>query len=298
MKYILAIMACLLSSQMVNAQTPAYSLSHWPSTGSYAMIAFDGNDHRAQTIYSSSYFSGMPRGEVTAVYFRCSAMTARDTITYHNVDVSLGNTVDTQFNSYGTWDTFRTELTRVYSAPTHFFSGAAVSGTWFKFSTSASFTYDPAQHLVVELRHGPEGANNYGGFRLLATTIEPVAYKTLAGPRDSIRSKFGESHYLMDVGFDIAPNGVPGIENLRSLGLFPNPCTEAQFMLSLSAKKPMRMLSITLTDAVGRQVLHKEFSGVGTEFFEGIPTAGLAKGLYLARITAGGESLSRKLIIE
>lgn len=102
----------------------------------------------------------------------------------------------------------------------------------------------------------------------------------------------------MDVGFDIAPNGVPGIENLRSLGLFPNPCAEAHFMLSLSAKKPMRTLCITLTDAAGRQARYKEFHGVGTDFFEGIPTAGLAKGLYLARITAGGESLSRKLIIK
>ncbi len=69
-------------------------------------------------------------------------------------------------------------------------------------------------------------------------------------------------------------------------------------MLSLSAKEPMRNLSITLTDAAGRQVLRKEYSNVGNDFFEGIRTQGLAKGMYIVRINAGGEQLSRQLIIQ
>jgi hypothetical protein len=132
----------------------------------------------------------------------------------------------------------------------------------------------------------------------MATTSTVPLYKTLGAARDSIRSKSGQTRFLVDIGFDIAVTGVPGIENLRSLGLFPNPCTEERFMLSLSAKEPMRTVSITLTDALGRQALRKDYSNVGNDFFEGISTHGLAKGIYIVRINAGGEHMSRQLIIQ
>ncbi|MBS1644051.1 MAG: T9SS type A sorting domain-containing protein [Bacteroidetes bacterium] len=219
-----------------------------------------------------------------------------DTCSYHNLEIRLGYTTKTQFNLTAE-DSLITGLTPVYFASTRFFSGLLSGmGTWLKFPVS-DFILDHKSNLVIEISNGIEPTQNNGKFDLIASNkTNPIA-RSIIAPKDSAIGSAGISNVL-DVGFDINPTGVAGINNIQAMGLFPNPSTDGYFVLSLESGKAIKTLSVAIMDVTGRTVLRKEYASVGTEFGQEIDARQLPKGCYMVLINADGEKITRKLLLQ
>ncbi len=93
--------------------------------------------------------------------------------------------------------------------------------------------------------------------------------------------------------------GVPelvGNPELR-IGLFPNPAPGGRFNISLDARQPMKEVSVRITDVTGRELQSRQFSNPGKSFFEEMNLSGTAPGMYFVRITADGETFSRRVSV-
>ena len=88
--------------------------------------------------------------------------------------------------------------------------------------------------------------------------------------------------------------GVVGIEEIStpSINIYPNPATE-QFTIQLSNFK--NDIYVSLVDLVGKTNFNKIIQA-GPEFIN-LSTAGLAKGIYMVKISSGSYSVARKIII-
>ncbi|MBS1614558.1 MAG: T9SS type A sorting domain-containing protein [Bacteroidetes bacterium] len=116
---------------------------------------------------------------------------------------------------------------------------------------------------------------------------------------DTARYGFGTNmNSALVLGFDIIPTGVSELSNILGLGLFPNPAPGGRFNVSLDAKQPMKEVSVRISDVTGREVLSRQFSNPGKSLFEEMNLGGAAPGMYFVRITADGETFSRREVVE
>jgi hypothetical protein len=194
-------------------------------------------------------------------------------------------------------DTFITGLATIFDRPTYAIKGGDSTGMWFKFPMDANFFYDGLQNVVIEISHGDEIGNNYGGVNWLGSRTT-TKQQRIGGAKDSTWGSTISAHGLMDIGFDIIPVGVSELSNIRGIGLFPNPATNGRFNISLDAKQPMKEVSILVTDITGRAVLSRQYAHPGSSFFEEISLKDAAKGMYFVRIAADGEVISRRVALE
>ncbi len=89
--------------------------------------------------------------------------------------------------------------------------------------------------------------------------------------------------------------GVIGIEDEPSsptVNIYPNPATD-QFTIQLTNFS--NEVQVTMVDIVGKIAYHKTIPS--TSEFLNMSTAGLAKGIYLVKITSGNYAVARKVII-
>lgn len=294
----LVIFTIFIVANIACAQAPSYIISNWVKGASTAQFTFSSWSQRIQSIYYPSDLKAIPDGAVKYIYFRMgrSNPVLLDTCSYHNLEIRLGYTTKTQFNLTAE-DSLITGLTPVYFASTRFFSGLLSGmGTWLKFPVS-DFILDHKSNLVIEISNGIEPTQNNGKFDLIASNkTNPIA-RSIIAPKDSAIGSAGISNVL-DVGFDINPTGVAGINNIQAMGLFPNPSTDGYFVLSLESGKAIKTLSVAIMDVTGRTVLRKEYASVGTEFGQEIDARQLPKGCYMVLINADGEKITRKLLLQ
>jgi hypothetical protein len=297
------LIVCLLLSMagnMLIAQTPQHFASVWDTTNThpYGGVVFNAIENRQQGIYYPSDFLGMPKGIVTAVYFRSYPVgsTTVENVLYNNVSVRLGYTASTNYPANGGWDTFKTALTPVFSQPTCTFTGVTVEGNWIKFKASGNWMYDPAQNTVVDIQHGIESGNNFGGFNLICSNVG--AKRMISGTKDAVRTFSIPHSYTMDLGFDIKPLGVDEQSKLLSCGVFPNPSTDGHFMVSADAKQALQQVVIRVSNSVGQLVYETTYQQPGTSLFKEVVLPNASAGIYFVELLADGERLTRRVTVQ
>ena len=91
--------------------------------------------------------------------------------------------------------------------------------------------------------------------------------------------------------------GVSGIANLSSLGLFPNP-TNGTTTLSYTADKAVKELDITVTNMTGQVMMKQHFNAPGKQFSTNIDLTDRPRGMYFIELRADGNKLVRKLVLQ
>ena len=171
-------------------------------------------------------------------------------------------------------------------------------GKWIKFPiVTGNWVFDPARNFVVEISHGPEGANNYGGFDWMASNKTIPRQRGLGGYKDSLGTRNG-AYVFMDLGFDITPTGVDGLTNVRSFGLFPNPSTDGRFVVSAESLQPIRLATVTVSNSIGQVVYRAQYDQPGSSLFKEVALPGVSKGVYFVEVVADGERIKRKLSLQ
>ncbi|MBS1614530.1 MAG: T9SS type A sorting domain-containing protein [Bacteroidetes bacterium] len=206
-------------------------------------------------------------------------------------------------------DSFRNGLTTIYGPDTFSMKCSQdTAGAWFKIPVvKNTFRYDPERFFVIEVAWGPK--DSASGWYPDLTFAFPVKSDnkmrtgytfdrnlTHQGPLPNIT--FGPPQLAL--GFDLGgpPASIQEHGNLRGLGLFPNPAPAGRFNLYLDAKQTMKEVSVRISDVTGREVLSRQFSNPGKSLFEEMNLSGVAPGMYFVRITADGESFSRRVVVE
>lgn len=80
-----------------------------------------------------------------------------------------------------------------------------------------------------------------------------------------------------------------------SISCYPNP---AHDVLTLLVEGPARTISADLLDALGRPVLHQQVRHTAPATRHPLALDGLAKGIYLLRLTTEGQTTGRRIVIE
>ena len=209
--------------------------------------------------------------------------------------IKIGYTTKTKFATNGATknDAFINDLSTVFSRPGGYGVPATdTPATWIKIPLDAGiFFYDKAKGFVVEWAFGPPSTGK--GFGLYAHNTRPNT--CLVGRRDSAYSK--ASGAGIDFGFDIATTGVDHVSNLTSFGLFPNPAVDGRFNVSFNAKQPVADVVISVFSLTGELVVSKSYSAGDKSFFKEVDLNGVAKGTYAVKVVAGGESITRSVVV-
>jgi len=80
----------------------------------------------------------------------------------------------------------------------------------------------------------------------------------------------------------------PGLEKLDGIQLYPNPVTDL-LHISFPTEVPPKY-TLVLTDMAGKKVLQAQDQST-------VNLSRLAKGMYVATLTAGDEQISRKILV-
>ncbi len=90
--------------------------------------------------------------------------------------------------------------------------------------------------------------------------------------------------------------GINGINMISELTIYPNPATENVSISIVSATT--KKINYSLTDALGKLIEANDFRvNEGTNLLK-IDVVGLGKGIYFIKIVDGGNSITKKLVIE
>ncbi|MCW3123313.1 MAG: family serine peptidase, partial [Flavipsychrobacter sp.] len=87
------------------------------------------------------------------------------------------------------------------------------------------------------------------------------------------------------------------IENNAIVDLYPNPTYDGRFTISWHADAGT-IMSISITDAIGRNVNNTSFTATGWNNTSTIQTLRGPKGVYFARINVGGKMYGAKIVFE
>ncbi|MBS1629758.1 MAG: T9SS type A sorting domain-containing protein, partial [Bacteroidetes bacterium] len=83
-----------------------------------------------------------------------------------------------------------------------------------------------------------------------------------------------------------------------NLQIMPNPARDGRFHVSLDAKTPVKEVRVRVSDITGRELLSRQYTNPGSNFFEEVNLGAVAPGIYFVRITADGEAFSRRVVVE
>ena len=297
-----ALSALSILQTIVHAQIPKYKYSTYDSSGAIVAsygFAQDGPAIKYQTIYYPSNFPGMPKGKVAAMYIRVgNNPLGVNTASYPFFTVKIGYTSASTFPAgIGVWVTFTTGLTTVYGPATYNASGTDSIGRWVKIPLTGSWTYNAEQNFVVEFSYGPK--NTGTGFDIMSSNRGAAGTnRTIGGFRDSTRVYTTSRITMADLGFDLATTGIHNPSGITSFGLFPNPSTDGRFNVSVDAGQSLHGVSVRVTNAAGQQVYSRQYPGSGSSFFREVDISAAPKGMYLVEVTANGDRITRRVVME
>src|SRR5690606_31937391 len=154
----------------------------------------------------------------------------------------IGYVGDRSFRN--TYDTFRTCLITMYGTDTFAFPCTGAEGLWFRILViKLSFRYYPLRSMCVfEIVWRPQPAISLVRFPHIINSKPPKGNHLLLIFAYKQSNKVGSIIQAgMDLGFDLGqPAGVEAFSNISSAGLFPNPCTDGRFNISLDAQRPIK----------------------------------------------------------
>lgn len=284
--------------------TPGYIYNNFKTQGRTGYVLFDEQQaYKFQSIYVPGDFPGMPTGSIAALYLMKAggSYPLAPTWKFYNFKVRLGYTMDTFFHHPNGYDTFRTELTPVFSAEAFSFTDTdSGSLTWQKITLgpNGSFIYDATKPFVLEVSRDSQLAQNTGP-RIVCSGLGKLAQRrTLVGNRDSLRNFKSTSAQAAVLGFDIIPTEVHSLSYISSFGLFPNPAINGRFNVSFSASRLVQQATVTLRTVTGQSVFRQEYANVGQRFFREIDMQGASPGIYFMELVADGDRIIRRVTIE
>ncbi len=275
---------------------------------------YDTLPRQLQSIYPHKAFPTAPAGYIKNIYFLGGSNKYWGVLgTIYDVRIRMGYTSRDTFNRINSTthqyavDTFITGLTTVFTADSVNEDLIHNYRYWMKFPLKGNgfyYNYDQGRNLVVEFSFGRPWVKNY--FSIVDSITSGSALTLLAGYRDSlIVRRHGTpleyqvgSFNSLDFGFDIGPDK-SGIEPAYTAGgpalsIYPNP-SAGQFSLRMDA--PLQGAVITVRDAVGRQVLRRPCAD-GARLSEEIDLGDAPKGLYFMELTAEGQRITQRLVVE
>ena len=163
MKYLhlsIFLVAILFSSVTSYAQPPQFAYTGPSATASNAIPLGSGtswDEYRSQWIYlPGDLGTTIYPGLITTIYFRVGSSTSTINHIYNNFEVSMGQSSVTNLNI-----AYQTGLTTVYPAGTFSVTGPLAVDQWIPITLATPFFYDPANTLIVDIKHGTKTS---GGF--------------------------------------------------------------------------------------------------------------------------------------
>ena len=87
------------------------------------------------------------------------------------------------------------------------------------------------------------------------------------------------------------------IKGVSDLGLYPNP-TSGKFSIVFSSDQSVRNMEVKITDVTGREIRKETYELSGGKFIRDIDMSGSAKGVYFVELSAAGEKMIRKLVVQ
>ncbi|MEO6833823.1 MAG: T9SS type A sorting domain-containing protein [Chitinophagaceae bacterium] len=259
-----------------------------------------------ESIYYPSNFVGMPNGSITAIYTADTRTPPYPPVSggynYYGFKVRMLQTTISRYPHGGTTPTipdtpiiFENEAI-VANYPLWNYTPVVNSVKWMKIPLNVnSFYYSNNQNFVIQFTVDSADASNSG---------IPMDFSTNTSPNFRFMN-FGKGNQrhgqstvsLPMVGFDIAVTDVPGIKNLQSVGLFPNP-SSGRFQLSFQSAASVKLAQVSVADGSGRQLYRHSYSNVGVSFFKEVNLEGLPKGIYFLKLDADGEVIKRQVVVK
>jgi hypothetical protein len=92
------------------------------------------------------------------------------------------------------------------------------------------------------------------------------------------------------------PASVGSVANLGELKVFPNP-TEGLTTITFNNEKPVKDLTLTVSNVTGQRVMQQSYQHVGAQFSTELNLSNQAKGVYFVEIRADGQRMIRQLVV-
>ncbi|RYE24696.1 MAG: T9SS type A sorting domain-containing protein [Sphingobacteriales bacterium] len=207
----------LFSCIIAKAQPPQFAYTGPNATTSNAIPLGTGtswDEYRSQWIYlPGDLGASLYPGLITKIYFRVGSATTTTSHIFNNFEVNLGQSSVTNLNT-----AYQTGLTNVYPAGTFTVTGPLAIDQWIPITLATPYFYDPANTLIVEIKHGIKTS---GGFSLRSggAPLNP-AYSTVHTQRYGkiATSPNGTSRqYTYQFGIDVIPADRPDNAGLGNL---------------------------------------------------------------------------------
>jgi subtilisin-like proprotein convertase family protein len=184
-------------------------------------VPFNNTILKLQQIYLASDITTSPTaGYINRIYFR--GVTASASATFSNLSVKIGQTTATVFSG---GNTFFTGLTSVYSAATTTLTSASVAGNWFYLDLQNSFSYNPAQTLILEITFTAKTA---GGINLYASTCPGAPNHKRIHATTTTATTGSANLTWNDIGIDVSNTAIctTPVTQATSLSLTPQSTTQ------------------------------------------------------------------------
>lgn len=282
-----------------SAQTPTYKYSAYDTGGQVGSIVYTKSTQlkwlRMKAYYSPSDFPGMPSGAITAFYVRSGTIPGSvDTANFHYTSLGIGSTEDTAF-------TIDTKGYGVFSNDVHDFvdyshitdTGMQTIGAWRPrfMGLPRIFYYDNTKNYAIDFQW--HASSDFS----LMTSLSPNRRMLVQYP-DSLHPVFVPA--LLDIGFDVEvePTSVSSPRYIKSFGLFPNPTTNGRFNVSLTLTRTDESVHINVADAMGRLAYSNTFKTMSNRVLQEVNLNNVSKGIYFLKVTADGETVMRRVVLE
>ncbi len=149
----------------------------------------------------------------------------------------------------------------------------------YLWSTSGNGTFLDATSLVTTYLPGTQDTIN-GSVILSLTATSPFDCGEIADPKEILFA---------------ACLGMESFEN-ASIKILPNPTT-GKFSVEIDGLPDNLVLSLSVSDARGNQVVSGQYRSNGSEFKTILDLSSRKKGIYLLRVSAGSEMTTAKIIL-
>jgi hypothetical protein len=187
----LLMIAGLLFTHLVNAQTPTYNKVGTGTLGN--AIPLGSASTKTQLLYTPTDFNTLPiNGNITKIYFRNSLSPQSSTFT--NFQVSFIQNNDAAFVN----SNYYPGLTPAMSVASITITGNTTAPGWFEILLPTPFPYDNTKSLIVEIQY-----SSRTGTALLTTTTTSTGNKRLSGVFNA--STGSAQNTWNDFGMEVQP---------------------------------------------------------------------------------------------
>jgi endonuclease/exonuclease/phosphatase family metal-dependent hydrolase len=137
------------------------------------------------------------------------------------------------------------------------------------------------------------------GIRFNRSLIDSTLAPNNSVPYNVLMALFNMSDHLpVSLQVDVVKQTISHKELLSSADLkFTNPVTDG-LRIQLSGFFSGRDINVSLVDLTGRQVMQTKFELIDGKLDAYVPVENLARGVYMLRLQAGGQQVTRKLILQ